>query len=90
MLVASLKRRSQHLYKDSDGNKSRARIWRKMREEQATLKMPVEQYISMVPSTETLCMENILSVDMAWPWQLRKSGMYTSLLTVQYTTQKCL
>ncbi len=33
VLVASIKRRSQRLYKDTDGNKGRARIRRKIREE---------------------------------------------------------
>ncbi|KAK2836800.1 hypothetical protein Q7C36_014669 [Tachysurus vachellii] len=37
VLVASIKRRSQHLYKDTDGNKGRARIRRKIREEKGIL-----------------------------------------------------
>lgn len=88
MLVASLKRRSQRLYRDNDGNKGRARIRRKIREEQATLKTAVEQYNGMVPNTETLCVETILSVDMAWPWQLRENGVYTSLLTITIYSQQ--
>lgn len=82
MLVLSLKRRSQRLYRDNDRNKGRARIRRKMRDKPVTLKAAVEQYNCMVPSTETLCMETILSVDMTWPWQLKKSGKYTSMFNI--------
>ncbi|ROL52059.1 hypothetical protein DPX16_19957 [Anabarilius grahami] len=61
VLVASIKRRSQRLYKDTDGNKGRARIRRKIREEKGILTSVVEKYNRMVPSTESLCMETILS-----------------------------
>ncbi len=82
MLVASIKRRSQRLYKDTDGNKGRARIRRKIREEKGILTSAVEKYNRMVPNTETLCLETILSGETAWPWQLPHSGMYTSLLKI--------
>ncbi|RXN10072.1 ATP-binding cassette sub-family D member 3 [Labeo rohita] len=61
VLVASVKRRSQRLYKDTDGNKGRARIRRKIREEKGILTSLVETYNRMVPNTETLCLETILS-----------------------------
>ncbi|XP_047676214.1 uncharacterized protein LOC113637839 isoform X2 [Tachysurus fulvidraco] len=61
VLVASIKRRSQRLYKDTDGNKGRARIRRKIREEKGILTSVVEKYNIMVPKTETLCLETILS-----------------------------
>ncbi|XP_051997376.1 uncharacterized protein LOC127654291 [Xyrauchen texanus] len=73
VLVASIKRRSQRLYKDSDGNKGRARIRRKIREEKGILTSVVEKYNRMVPITETLCLETILSGETAWPWQLPHS-----------------
>ncbi|XP_058638228.1 uncharacterized protein LOC131544180 [Onychostoma macrolepis] len=65
VLVASIKRRS---YKDTDGNKGRARIRRKIREEKGILTSVVEKYNRMVPNTET-----ILSGETAWPWQLTHS-----------------
>lgn len=80
VLVASIKRRSQRLYKDTDSNKGRARIRRKIREEKGILTSVVEKYNRVVPSTETLCLETILSGETAWPWQLPHSGRYTSLL----------
>ncbi|KAF4101569.1 hypothetical protein G5714_018001 [Onychostoma macrolepis] len=61
VLVASIKRRSQRLYKDTDGNKGRARIRRKIREEKGILTSVVEKYNRMVPNTEILCLETILS-----------------------------
>ncbi|XP_052445580.1 uncharacterized protein LOC127987330 isoform X1 [Carassius gibelio] len=73
VLVASIKRRSHRLYKDTDGNKGRARIRRKIREEKGILTSVVEKYNRMVPSTESLCMETILSGETAWPWQLPHS-----------------
>ncbi|GAA6096742.1 uncharacterized protein LOC124379646 isoform X1, partial [Tachysurus ichikawai] len=73
VLVASIKRRSQRLYKDTDGNKGRARIRRKIREEKGILTSVVEKYNIMVPKTETLCLETILSGETAWPWQLPHS-----------------
>lgn len=73
VLVASIKRRSQRLYKDTDGNKGRARIRRKIREEKGILTSVVEKYNGMVPNTDTLCLETILSGDTAWPWQLPHS-----------------
>lgn len=75
VLVASIKRRSQRLYKDTDSNKGRARIRRKIREEKGTLTSVVEEYNRMVPPTETLCLETILSQETVWPWQLTHSGM---------------
>ncbi|KAI9514142.1 hypothetical protein NQZ68_035606 [Dissostichus eleginoides] len=71
VLVASIKRRSQRLYKDTDGNKAHARI----RKEKEILTSVVESYNRMVPSTETLCLENILSEENAWPWQLPHSDL---------------
>ncbi|KAI9532229.1 hypothetical protein NQZ68_033853 [Dissostichus eleginoides] len=74
VLVASIKRRSQRLYKVTDGNKARARIRCKIRKEKEILTSVVESYNRMVPSTETLCLENILSEEEnAWPWQLPHS-----------------
>lgn len=73
VLVASIKRCSHRLYKDTDGNKGRARIRRKIREEKSILTSVVEKYNRMVPSTESLCMETILSGETAWPWQLPHS-----------------
>ncbi|KAK2909413.1 hypothetical protein Q8A67_005250 [Cirrhinus molitorella] len=73
VLVASIKRRSQRLYKDTDGNKGRARMRRKIREEKGILTSVVEKYNKIVPNTETLCLETILSGDTAWPWQLTRS-----------------
>ncbi|GAA6079205.1 uncharacterized protein LOC124379646 isoform X1 [Tachysurus ichikawai] len=70
VLVASIKRLSQHLYKDTDGNKGRARIHRKIREEKGNLTSVVEKYNIMVLKTETLCLETILSGETAWQWQL--------------------
>ncbi|KAI9523548.1 hypothetical protein NQZ68_026490 [Dissostichus eleginoides] len=76
VLVASIKRRSQRLYKDTDGNKARARIRCKIRKEKEILTSVVESYNRMVPSTETLCLENILSEEEnAWPWQLPHSDL---------------
>nr|XP_043872711.1 uncharacterized protein LOC122761558 isoform X1 [Solea senegalensis]XP_043872712.1 uncharacterized protein LOC122761558 isoform X1 [Solea senegalensis]XP_043872713.1 uncharacterized protein LOC122761558 isoform X1 [Solea senegalensis]XP_043872714.1 uncharacterized protein LOC122761558 isoform X1 [Solea senegalensis] len=75
VLVTSIKRRSQRLYKDTDGNKGRARIRRKIREEKGILTSVVEKYNKIVPSTESLCMETIVSGETAWPWQLPHSGM---------------
>ncbi|CAM4653045.1 unnamed protein product [Leuciscus chuanchicus] len=70
VLVASIKRRSQRLYKDTDGSKGRARIRRKIREEKAILSSVVEKYNSMVPDTERIVFDNILSDETVWPWQL--------------------
>lgn len=75
VLVTSIKRRSQRLYKDTDGNKARAKIRRKIREEKSILTSTVEKYNRMVPETETLRLEDILSVDTSWPWQQPHSGM---------------
>ena len=80
MLVLSLKSRTQRLYKDKDGNKGLARTRRKIRGEKKMLSSVLEEYNRMVPSTDALCMETILSVEHAWPWQLQHS-MYTNLLT---------
>lgn len=77
-----IKRRSQRLYKDTDGNKGHARIHRKIREEKGILTSVVEKYNKMVLNTETLCSETMLSGETAWPWQLPHSGMYTRLLTI--------
>ncbi|XDV17641.1 hypothetical protein PO909_023472 [Leuciscus waleckii] len=73
VLVASIKRCSQCLYKDTDGNKGCARICRKIREEKGILTYVVEKYNRMVKITETLCLETILSGETAWPWQLPHS-----------------
>ncbi|XP_056105926.1 uncharacterized protein LOC130084492 [Rhinichthys klamathensis goyatoka] len=70
VLVASIKRRSQRLYKDTDGSKDRARIRRKIREEKAILSSVVEKYNSMVPDTERIVFDIILSDETVWPWQL--------------------
>ncbi|CAM4568525.1 unnamed protein product [Leuciscus chuanchicus] len=70
VLVASIKRRSQRLYKGTDGSKGRARIRRKIREEKAILSSVVEKYNSMVPDTERIVFDNILSDETVWPWQL--------------------
>ena len=78
--MASIKRRSQRLYRDTDGNKGRARIRRKIREEKGLLSSVVEQYNRMVPSSENVCLETILSGEAVWPWQLTHSGKYTNLL----------
>lgn len=84
VLVASIKRRSQRLYKDTDGSKGRARIRRKIREEKAILSSVVEKYNSMVPDTERIVFDNILSDETVWPWQLSHGGMYRNLLTILY------
>ncbi|XP_033997504.1 uncharacterized protein LOC117491563 [Trematomus bernacchii] len=76
MLTVSVKRRSQRLYKDTDSNKGRSRIRRKIRDEKGVLTATVEKYNSMVPSTEALCLEAILSVEKAWPWQLPNSDSF--------------
>ena len=68
-LVASIKRRTQRLYKDQDGCKGRARTRRKIREEKRTLNSVVENYNIMVPN-EPLTLDTILSDDYIWPWQL--------------------
>lgn len=81
MLVLGIKRRSQRLHKDTDGTKAHARVLRKLRKEKEILASVVEQYSRMVPSTEALCMETILSVDTAWPWQLQHTGMYTCIVS---------
>ncbi|XP_047239102.1 uncharacterized protein LOC124878915 isoform X6 [Girardinichthys multiradiatus] len=69
VLVASIKTRSQRLYKDTDGNKARAKIRHKIREEKGILTLAVEKYNRLVPNTEILCLEEILSGDPVWPWQ---------------------
>lgn len=76
-LVASVKRRSQRLYKDSDGCKGRARIRRKIREEKKILNSVVEKYNTLVPNAEKLTLDTILSDEIVWPWQLTHGGMYT-------------
>ncbi|KAI5619627.1 hypothetical protein C0J50_20806 [Silurus asotus] len=80
VLVASIKRHSQRLYKDTDGNKGRARIRRKIREEKGILTSVVEKYNIMVPKTETLCLETILSELL----QLPVRGPYTDRRSDQY------
>lgn len=87
VLVASIKRRSQRLYKDTDGSKGRARIRRKIREEKAILSSVVEKYNSMVPDTERIAFDIILSDETVWPWQLSHGGMYTNLLTILFNSQ---
>ncbi|KAI9535020.1 hypothetical protein NQZ68_007106 [Dissostichus eleginoides] len=54
VLVASIKRRSQRLYKDTDGNKARARIRCKIRKEKEILTSVVESYNRMVPNSVDL------------------------------------
>ncbi|XP_065143945.1 uncharacterized protein [Paramisgurnus dabryanus] len=61
VLVGSIKRRSQCLYKDTDCSKGWARIRRKIREEKAILCSVVEKYNSMVPDTERIVFDIILS-----------------------------
>ncbi|KAI5621291.1 hypothetical protein C0J50_19226 [Silurus asotus] len=56
VLLASIKRCSQHLYNDTDGNKGRARIRHKIRKEKGILTSVVKKYNLMVSNTETLCM----------------------------------
>lgn len=82
VLVASLKRRSLRLYRDSDGCKSRARIRRKIREEKAILKTVVETYNTMVPDPAKLEFSTILDNETVWPWHLSQGGVYTNLLTI--------
>lgn len=81
-LVASVKRRSQRLYKDHDGCKGRARIRRKIREEKQNLNSVVDKYNTLVPNAEKLTLDTILSDEIVWPWQLTHGGMYTILLTM--------
>lgn len=93
VLVASIKRRSQRLYKDTDGSKGRARIRRKIREEKAILSSVVEKYNSMVPDTERIVFDIILSDETVWPWQLSHGGMYTNqfcLIHIVAQKQLCL
>ncbi|KAI9525209.1 hypothetical protein NQZ68_009889 [Dissostichus eleginoides] len=47
VLVASIKRRSQRLYKDTDGSKGRARIRRKIRTEKGILTSVVENSVDL-------------------------------------------
>ncbi|XP_055011609.1 uncharacterized protein LOC129409464 isoform X2 [Boleophthalmus pectinirostris] len=68
-LVASIKRRTQHLYKDTDGCKARARVRRKLREEKRMLCTLIEEYNTLSSSAEALCIDTILREDVAWPWQ---------------------
>ena len=79
VLVAGIKRRSHRLYMDTDSNKGRAKIRSKIRKEKGILTSLIDRYNEMVPSTESLCLETILSEDAAWPWQLPHSGRYTSM-----------
>jgi len=81
-LVASVKRRSQRLYKDSDGCKGRARIRRKIREEKKILNSVVEKYNTLAPDAEKLTLDTILSDEIVWPWQLTHGGMYIILLNM--------
>ncbi|XP_062412037.1 uncharacterized protein LOC134102072 isoform X2 [Sardina pilchardus] len=69
-LVASIKRRSQRLYRDHDGCKSRARFRRKIREEKAILKTVVEVYNTMVPDGEKIEFDSVLDTETVWPWHL--------------------
>lgn len=80
--MASVKRKSQRLYKDSDGCKGRARIRRKIREEKKILNSVVEKYNTLVPNAEKLTLDTILCDEIVCPWQLTHGGMYTILLTV--------
>ncbi|XP_056121566.1 uncharacterized protein LOC130099785 [Rhinichthys klamathensis goyatoka] len=76
-LVASVKRRSQRLYKDSDGCKGRARIRQKIREGKKILNSVVEKYNTLVPNAEKLTLDTILSDEIVWPWQLTHSDLRT-------------
>ncbi|XP_041839624.1 uncharacterized protein LOC121638734 [Melanotaenia boesemani] len=73
VLVAGIRRRSHRLYMDTDSNKGRAKIRSKIRKEKGILTSLIDRYNEMVPSTESLCLETILSEDAAWPWQLPHS-----------------
>lgn len=84
VLVASIKRRSQRLYKDTDGSKGRARIRRKIREEKAILSSVVDKYNSMDPDTDRIVFDSLLSDETVWPWQLSHGGMFTNQLTISY------
>ncbi|KAK7910161.1 hypothetical protein WMY93_014845 [Mugilogobius chulae] len=68
-LVPSIKRHMQRLYKVTDSSKARDRLRRKIRQEKQLLSSVVAQYNSVMPSTEPLCIDIILSEDVAWPWQ---------------------
>ncbi|XP_062384555.1 uncharacterized protein LOC134071734 [Sardina pilchardus] len=68
-LVASVKGRSQRLYKDNDGCKGRARIRRKIREEKNNLNAVLEKYNTMVPNADNLTLDTILSDEIV-PWQI--------------------
>ncbi|XP_032441861.1 uncharacterized protein LOC116734515 isoform X3 [Xiphophorus hellerii] len=68
VLAASIKRRSQRLYKDIDGNKARAKARRKIRQEKNILALALENY-KTVTGTEALSLEEILSGDTTLPWQ---------------------
>ncbi|XP_039633813.1 uncharacterized protein LOC120544245 [Perca fluviatilis] len=76
-LVASVKRRSQRLYKDHDGCKGRARIRRKIREEKQNLNSVVDKYNTLVPNAEKLTLDTILSDEIVWPWQLTHGDLRT-------------
>ncbi|CAM4570299.1 unnamed protein product [Leuciscus chuanchicus] len=69
-LVASVKRRSQRLYKDNDECKGRARIRQKIREEFCFFYSVVEKYNTLVPNAEKVTLDTILSDEIVWPWQL--------------------
>ncbi len=74
-LAASIKRKTQRLYKDSDSAKARARMRGKIREEKSRLSSVVEQYNALVPNEEQLTVEAILTDDIVWPWQFTRGGM---------------
>ncbi|KAK7918650.1 hypothetical protein WMY93_009934 [Mugilogobius chulae] len=59
----------QRLYKVTDSSKARVRLRRKIRQEKQILSSVVAKYNSVIPSTEPLCIDIILSEDVAWPWQ---------------------
>ncbi|XP_026072377.1 uncharacterized protein LOC113052205 [Carassius auratus] len=71
-LVASVKRKSQRLYKDSDGSdakdvpESAERSGRKKK----ILDFVVEKYNTLVPNAEKLTLDTILCDEIVWPWQL--------------------
>ncbi|MED6265714.1 hypothetical protein CHARACLAT_028333 [Characodon lateralis] len=69
---------------DADGNKARAKIRHKIREEKGILTLALEKYNRLVPHTEILCLEEILSGDTACPWQQPHSG--TSTYTNTFST----
>lgn len=63
VLAASIKRRSQCLYKDADGNKARAKIRREIRDEKRILTLALEDYNKTFPDTEALSITQRLNTN---------------------------